>query len=185
MADNTYRDDRENRPLAADDVGGALYQRFKVVWGADNAVNDTSAAAPMPVTAVVTSISAGTNLVGDVAMGVRATTTNALSGFHRVATADTNAVNVKGSAGRFYGLSFYNATASAKYVKLHNTAGTPTAGSGVIRTFGIPPNGAREVFLPHGHFFATGIGMTITGAAADADTTALSAGDVVGEIWYA
>ena len=30
-----------------------------------------------------------------------------------------------------------------------------------------------------------GIGMTITGAAADADTTALAAGDVVGEVWYA
>lgn len=185
MADNILPKDMDVRPLAADDMSGVMYQRVKVVWGADNAVNDTSAAAPLPVTAVVTSQSAGTNLVGDVSLGVRATTTNALSGLHRVATADTNAVNVKASAGRFYGLSFYNATNAAKYVKLHNTAGTPTAGSGVVRTFGIPPNNNRDVFLPQGHYFATGIGMTITGAAADADTTALAAGDVVGEIWYA
>ncbi len=182
MADNNRAGENEQRPFASDEVSGVLYQRVKMVWGANDAVNDTSAAAPLPVTA---NNAAGTNLMGDVSLGVRATTTNALSGFHRVATADTNAVNVKSGAGRFYGLSFYNATNAAKFVKLHNTNGTPTAGAGVVRTFGIPANGAREVFLPHGTFFATGIGMTITGAAADNDTTALAAGDVVGEIWYA
>lgn len=181
MADNILPKDMDVRPIAADDISGIMYQRVKVVWGADNAVNDTSAAAPLPITVGTTS----TVLVGDVALGVRATTTNALSGLHRVATADTNAVNVKGSAGRLYGISFYNATNAAKYVKFHNTASTPTAGSGVVRTFGIPPNGARDVSIPAGHFFSTGIGMTITGAAADADTTALAAGDVVGEVWYA
>jgi hypothetical protein len=131
------------------------------------------------------SIAAGTNLIGDVAEGVRTTTTNAVSGFHRVATADTNAINVKASAGRLYGWSFYNTTSTAKFLKFHNTAGTPTAGAGVIRTVGIPPNGNAELFLGVGHFFATGIGISITGAAADADTTALAAGDVVGEVWFA
>jgi hypothetical protein len=183
MADNTYGGTGEQRPKAADEVAGVLYPRVKVVWGADNTCTDTSAAAPLPV--VPSALVASTAIVGDVGLAARATTTNALSGLHRVATADTNAVNVKASAGRFYGLSFYNASAAAKYVKLHNTAGTPTAGTGVIRTFGIAPNASRDVFLPIGHFFATGIGMSITGAAADADTTALQAGDVVGEVWFA
>jgi hypothetical protein len=35
--------------FATDDIGGVHYPRSKVVWGADGAVNDTSAAAPMPV----------------------------------------------------------------------------------------------------------------------------------------
>lgn len=35
--------------IAADDVGGAKYQRVKCVWGADGSVNDTSAAAPLPI----------------------------------------------------------------------------------------------------------------------------------------
>ena len=34
--------------FAADDVGGVKYLRNKMVWGADGAVNDVSAAAPMP-----------------------------------------------------------------------------------------------------------------------------------------
>lgn len=35
--------------IATDDVGGQHYQRVKCVWGADGSVNDTSAAAPMPI----------------------------------------------------------------------------------------------------------------------------------------
>ncbi len=35
--------------FATDDIGGIHYPRSKVVWGADGAVNDTSAAAPLPV----------------------------------------------------------------------------------------------------------------------------------------
>lgn len=34
--------------IAADDVGGVKYPRNKMVWGADGAVNDVSAAAPLP-----------------------------------------------------------------------------------------------------------------------------------------
>ncbi len=181
MADNFYPKDKDSRPQAGDEVGSVLYPRMKVVWGADNTCTDTSAAAPLPVNIATTS----TVIIGDVAQGVRATTTNAVSGFHRVATADTNAVNVKSTAGRLYGWTFYNASASAKYLKFHNTAGTPTAGSGVVRTVGIPPNGQASLWLGTGHFFSTGIGISITGAAADADTTALTAGDVVGEVWYA
>lgn len=35
--------------FASDDIGGVQYPRAKVVWGADGAANDTSAAAPLPV----------------------------------------------------------------------------------------------------------------------------------------
>lgn len=51
--------------LATDDIGGVHYPRVKVVWGADGAVNDTSAANPMPVVQTG-ALPAGNNNVGDV-----------------------------------------------------------------------------------------------------------------------
>lgn len=52
MADNDTAKNASGATVtyAADDVGGVKYPRTKMVWGADGAVNDTSAAAPMPVT---------------------------------------------------------------------------------------------------------------------------------------
>ena len=183
MADNTYRGSGEQRPWAADEVAGVLYQRTKLVWGADNTCTDTSAANPLPVTQPA--LIASTALIGDVALGVRATATNALLALHRVATADANAVNVKNGAGRLYGFSANNVSNGPRYIKFHNIATAPTPGSGVVRSFCVPAGQYRDVFLDQGHFFATGIGMTITGAMADADTTACSAGDVLIEVWYA
>jgi hypothetical protein len=49
MADNVAITPGTGATIAADDIGGVLYQRAKVVWGADGAANDTSAANPMPV----------------------------------------------------------------------------------------------------------------------------------------
>jgi hypothetical protein len=49
MADNVAITAGSGTTIATDDVGGAQYQRVKVVWGADGSVNDTSAAAPLPV----------------------------------------------------------------------------------------------------------------------------------------
>jgi hypothetical protein len=36
--------------IAADEIGGAQYQRVKVTWGADGSANDASSANPLPVT---------------------------------------------------------------------------------------------------------------------------------------
>lgn len=72
--------------IASDDIGGVKYQRTKVVWGADGAATDASAAAPLPVvqtgthnigtvttvttvaavTAISNALPAGTNNIGDV-----------------------------------------------------------------------------------------------------------------------
>lgn len=130
-------------------------------------------------------LNAGTNLVGDVGLQVRANATGAASRSHTVAAASTNAANVKAAAGRVYGWSFANLTASWRFVKLHDTAGTPTAGAGVFMTIPIPPNGVAEQSFPMGIAFATGIGSTIVTGAADADATAVAANDVVGELIFA
>ena len=84
------------------------------------------------------------------------------------------------------GWSFVNTTASWQYVKLHNTASAPTAGSGVVMTIAIPPNGVNNMPVGGGSIgFATGIGRSIVTGSADADATATTAGAVVGDLFYA
>jgi hypothetical protein len=48
MADNVNITPGSGATVAADDVGGALYQRIKVAHGADGSATDTSEAAPLP-----------------------------------------------------------------------------------------------------------------------------------------
>jgi len=49
MADNVAITAGSGTTIAADDIGGVLYQRVKPVHGADGTATDTSAAAPLPV----------------------------------------------------------------------------------------------------------------------------------------
>jgi hypothetical protein len=55
----------------------------------------------------------------------------------------------------------------------------------VVRTIGIPPNGVADFVLEGGIAFSTGIGLTIVTGSADADATAVAAGDVVGDLFFA
>ena len=48
MADNLDVTPGTGRTVAADEVGGILYQRVKIAWGADGAANDVDAAANKP-----------------------------------------------------------------------------------------------------------------------------------------
>ena len=185
MADNILAKDMDVRPIAADDIYGVMYQRCKVVWGADNAVNDTSAAAPMPVTAVVTSQSAGTNLVGDTGVQYRANATGAATKFHLVSANTTNATVVKASAGRLVGYGIYNDNAATRCVKFHNQATTPTAGSGVVLSMPIPPKWRAEMSIDGGISFATGIAITTVTEIADNGTTAVGTGDLTIDLYYA
>lgn len=133
----------------------------------------------------VAAIAAGANLIGDVGIQYRATG-GALSATntHFVAASSTNATSVKASAGKVFGWYFANTTAAWRYVKLHNQATLPTAGAGVFRTVGVPPNGVASFFAEGGIPFATGIGLTMVTGAADADATAVTASDIVGELFW-
>lgn len=130
-------------------------------------------------------MAAGTAAIGDVGVQYRANATGAASGAHVVSAATTNATVAKASAGRLLGWQLLNTTASIQYVKLHNQATTPTAGTGVVRTIGIPANGKSEMNIEGGVAFTTGIAYTIVTGSADADATATTAGAVVGDIFYA
>lgn len=94
--------------------------------------------------------------------------------------ATTNATNVKASAGEAFKITGNNTVASKRYLKLYNKASAPTVGTDTpILTFVLQPSLPFAIDLgATGQYFSLGISYAITGAAADADTTAIGAGDI-------
>jgi hypothetical protein len=114
------------------------------------------------------------------------TTTGGATIYRLLSAATTNSNNVKSTAGQLYGWYMFNTSASIKYVKLYNKATAPTVGTDTpVLTFPLPAtDGAVQNPSGVGIPFATGIGIAITGAAADADTTAVAANDVIVNLFY-
>ena len=104
------------------------------------------------------------------------------------AAASVNATVAKASAGRVYKIHGYNAATSVRFLKLYNKASAPTVGTDVpVVAIPLAPSKEFDVDLGLiGQYFSTGIAYALTTGAADADTGALTAADVVGlAIWYA
>jgi hypothetical protein len=96
-------------------------------------------------------------------------------------------VAVKASAGQVYGWTFANTGASFAWVKFYDasTASTTIGATTPVITFGIPGGAAANVFNDMGVAFATAITIGATTGIADADTTAPSANQVSGQVFYA
>lgn len=103
--------------------------------------------------------------------------------FHRVASAGANATTIKSSPGVIRGYQMFNNSSGPLFVKFHDTASTPTAGSGVVYTVGIQAGEAARDF-PTSLWFENGIGMTIVRGIADSDVTPISAFDCVVDVSY-
>jgi hypothetical protein len=102
-----------------------------------------------------------------------------------VTAATTNAQNIVARAAVLRGFSFYNAAEYPVYLKFHNTAGSPTPGSGVLLAFGLQAGTGRDWGIPAGGYaFATGIGITVTKGIANNDTTATAASDAVIQLFF-
>jgi hypothetical protein len=108
-----------------------------------------------------------------------------------ISAASTNATSVKASAVELRGYVFANQHATAwAWVKLYNVDDAPTPGTDTpVLTLGLPPVSAGHISLldenGEGVTFGTGLGFAITADEADADTTAVGAGDVVLNLLYA
>lgn len=134
----------------------------------------------------VTSIAAGTNLIGDV--GIQPRTTNGLDTFMAsgsdgssilVATAQA----VKASAGKVYGYYLYNPEAAVTFVHFYNTAqGSVTVGTtNPLFTLAIPAGSAANLMSEIGVTFGTAI--TIAATTTAGGNTAPATG-VSAVIWY-
>lgn len=96
--------------------------------------------------------------------------------------ATTNATSAKVGGAELFKIIATNTTASLKYLKIYNKASAPTVGTDVpVLTIALPPSNAlMAATFDIGLYCNLGIAYAITGAAADADATAVAAGDVVG-----
>lgn len=96
--------------------------------------------------------------------------------------ATTNGALLKNAPCDVYHIVATNTSAAVKYLKLYNKASAPVVGTDI--PFMIialqPSNVPTNIPIPNGCYFNMGLGMAITGAAANADTTAIALGDVVG-----
>ena len=106
---------------------------------------------------------------------------------HLKSAATTNATLVKASPGRIHMMNVANLTAAVKFLKLYNLAVAPTVGTSV--PFMVIPIQANTtlpvVHTDIGIYCSIGISYAITGAVADADTTAVGANEVLINMIYA
>jgi len=124
----------------------------------------------------------GTNSIGAVSIGPAIS--GGLTTQHRVSTAGTNILSIKASPGQLYGWFIYNNNASARKVVLHNTAGAPVAGAGVLFSIMIPPLSAANVFTSMGIEFTAGIATTYVTGVPDNDATGVGANDLIVNLFY-
>ena len=102
-----------------------------------------------------------------------------------LSAATTNATSLKASAGSLFGWHLVNTSAAWKYFRFYNLSSAPTVGTSTpVFNIPLPPGGGAVMPPQMAIGFATGIAYAITGAAADNDSTAVAANDVIGTLYY-
>ena len=95
------------------------------------------------------------------------------------AAATVNPTIVKASGGRVYKITGQNAATAIKYIKLYNKATAPAETDTPVATFAVAASAPFTIEFDAGLYFSAGISYRLTGANADADTTALTAADIL------
>jgi hypothetical protein len=99
-----------------------------------------------------------------------------------ILAATTNSQLVVTGAKNLFTIDVSNDSSTKFWLKLYNKASAPTVGTDVpVMRFLVPANTVQEFVIPqhYGAYFSLGIGFATTGAVADSDTTAITAGSVV------
>jgi len=150
----------------------------EITAGRGQIVEGQAIAARTVTGSVVTATISGTpGVTATPAVGLVATLNSA---------ATTNATSLKATAGNVFVVAASNVSASGRFVKFYNKATAPTVGTDVpVLVVPVAANSTVAIeFGILGMRFATGIAYAITGAIADADTTAVGAGEVKLHITY-
>jgi hypothetical protein len=94
--------------------------------------------------------------------------------------ATTNATSAKASAGYVFNVNGYNSSATVTYLKFYNKATAPTVGTDVpVLTLALPPTSVFAYDFA-GYNFTVGIAYGLTTDAADAGTTGVASGAILG-----
>lgn len=138
----------------------------------------------------VTSISAGSNLIGDV--GISGARTSGGTTLYKNIDVDESEDQVKGTAGQIYWIHVMNLASSKRYLKIYNaTAATVVVGTTVPDlTFPLPTQGDSNgagftLSIPNGIAFGTAITIAATTGLADDDNGAPGANEVIVNLGYA
>lgn len=140
--------------------------------------NPYSAANPLPTTPGTGST---TTVVQPTAANLQMTMTPANSTTNNLnSAATTNATVAKASAGNLFSIMASNNGAAAAFLKLYDKATAPTVGTDTpIAVISIPLGGfVQYSFGNQGTRFTAGISFAITNLQADADATAVAAGQI-------
>jgi hypothetical protein len=181
--------------LANDSTGiiatvGAVTAITNALPAGTNAIGKLAANSGVDIGDVdVTSISAGTNNIGNVGIIPRAS--GGMTIFRSIDIDETEE-EIKASAGQVFSITAFNRTAAPLYLKFYNaTAANTTVGTTTpVLTFLVPANadsdGAGFVWNhPIGFAFDTAITVACTTAVADADTGAPGANECIVNVGYA
>ncbi len=128
------------------------------------------------------SLAAGTNAIGDMGVQYRANATGAATLVNVLCPATPVAQALKVSAGRLLSLTLTNTAASARWVKLWNTAtgGVTLGTTAAIAEVAIPAGQTLQFSMEGGIGFATAITCAITAGAGLTNNAAVTLGDVTG-----
>lgn len=105
----------------------------------------------------------------------------------------TNSTLVNGAGTRLDGFYVFNTTATNKFLKFYDKVTAPTVGTDTPKmTIQVPGTAAGTTSNPiyisfgdnKGIWFTSGLGLGITGAVGDSDTTSTAAGDVYLTVSY-
>jgi len=171
MADNITLDPGVGGSVvAADDIGSVYHQLVKVEFGADGSATQVDATHGLPV-------------------GLMPQTSGGCSFKKFLSLANTNAVEVKDTAGQIYAIYATNINAAVRYLKIYNLADSNvTPGTSVpAMTFPIPANAAGAGFflsLEQGIAMGTGISFNLTTGVADNDNVAVAANEITVTVFY-
>jgi len=103
----------------------------------------------------------------------------------RISDASTNAQSVKATPGQIWEIVATNSNGSVRYLKLYDKASAPTVGTDVPKcTYMLPAGGGVHLKFVRGVPFTIGIASAMTTGAADSDTAAVAANEVIIHIHY-
>ena len=118
-------------------------------------------------------LEAGSNVIGHVIVDPSPTTMETDLYVGLASSANFNGRSIKSTATTLRSFVFTNLAATPRYLKLYDTSGVPTAGSGApVIIVSLPAVGTLAFPLPvEGFVFSNGIGMTMTLKPENSDTT--------------
>lgn len=114
-------------------------------------------------------------------------TSGGLSMSSILSAASTNLTAAKASAGQVYHISVTNINAAARYLKFYNSTSATVGTTAIVYRMAIPGNTAGSgltTTFPTGFAFSTGISYALTTGAADNDTGAVAASEIMVNVGY-